>query len=174
MSGEWTLESSKCFLTNSAYRFLDRNAAVDHGFSLEVLVALKQLWLCKVPSHGRIFLIGFLQSLIFLKEVSSRFLRIFTVLFAITALRTQNICLYLVPSHKICGESIWVGGSLRCATSFACCTFYSTPGLFSGRKKKKRGSFIWHALIWSLWLERNAVIFKEEPHDLIKIFDLVI
>lgn len=48
---EWSLESSKCFWTKSAYSFLVRKAAIAHGFSMEVLGAIKHLWKCKVPSN---------------------------------------------------------------------------------------------------------------------------
>lgn len=47
-------------------------------------------------------------------------------------------------------------------------------GLFMGKNRKKRGSYIWHAVIWTLWNERNASIFSNQPIDFLRIVHLII
>lgn len=45
--------------------------------------------------------------------------------------------------------------------------------LFIGKKGRIRGLVAWHVVVWSLWLERNAVIFQNAKFDLLRIVDLI-
>lgn len=46
-------------------------------------------------------------------------------------------------------------------------------GMLKGKEMKLRGMAIWHAVIWTIWLERNDVIFNNNKPDLIRMLDLV-
>lgn len=46
-------------------------------------------------------------------------------------------------------------------------------GLFGGMKRKKRGMVVWHSLIWSIWLDRNALIFKNEQFKMGRLIESI-
>lgn len=46
-------------------------------------------------------------------------------------------------------------------------------GLFKGENRKSRGLLIWLAAIWSIWLERNEVVFNKKKTDVLGPLDLV-
>lgn len=52
--------------------------------------------------------------------------------------------------------------------------FIQHRGLFSSRKNSKRGGFIWHAVIWTLWTKRNEVIFNNQNVDYQRMFDIIV
>lgn len=46
-------------------------------------------------------------------------------------------------------------------------------GLFKGKEKKNRGMAIWHAVVWTVWLERNDAIFNNRKTDTLRMLELV-
>lgn len=46
-------------------------------------------------------------------------------------------------------------------------------GLFVGKKVKRRGLVLWHTLVWTLWLERNAILFNIGKFDVGRILELI-
>lgn len=46
-------------------------------------------------------------------------------------------------------------------------------GLLKKKKGRKRGGIIWLAVMWSMWIERNAIIFKGYEPDFTRMLDLI-
>lgn len=42
-----------------------------------------------------------------------------------------------------------------------------------GGKMKKRGLVLWHSVVWTLWLERNVILFNNGKFDVGRIVELI-
>lgn len=51
--------------------------------------------------------------------------------------------------------------------------FLSHRGLFKWKNRKSRGLLIWLAVVWSIWLERNEIVFNNSKTDVLRLLDLV-
>lgn len=51
--------------------------------------------------------------------------------------------------------------------------FQQHRGLFKGKTRKARGMIIWIAVIWTILLQRNDIIFNDKRPDLIRMIDLI-
>jgi hypothetical protein len=66
----------------------------------------------------------------------------------------------------------WLG--FQCATGSTLeGWFLQFRDLLFGKGMKRKGMVIWHATVWSIWLCRNAAIFKEEEVNINHTADLV-
>lgn len=51
--------------------------------------------------------------------------------------------------------------------------YWLHKGFFKKKKGNRRGLVVWHAVIWTIWLERNAAIFSTNSFDLLRMPDLI-
>lgn len=54
---------------------------------------------------------------------------------------------------------------LRYGNGYIAVHYLAHRGLFKRKKQKKVRTLLWHCTVWSLWLQRNACIFKNSPID---------
>lgn len=46
-------------------------------------------------------------------------------------------------------------------------------GLFVGRRLKQRGYLLWNIVVWTIWIQRNEIIFKNSSFDFMRIMDII-
>lgn len=46
-------------------------------------------------------------------------------------------------------------------------------GHFGSKKGRKRGVVVWHVVVWSLWVERNDIIFNHGHENLGSLLELI-
>ena len=51
-----------------------------------------------------------------------------------------------------------------------CCLFYQWEGVPLGTFQKKVWMVIFFAVLWTIWLQRNSVVFNDVPVDASKLF----
>lgn len=176
---EWVWDGSRSFNTKSAYTWLQQFCQNQETGGKQEAVILKHFWKIKAPPKVLAFSWRVMKYRIPTKS----------------NLQKRNIIL----DHELvrCGlcevgvESVdhlfiqcnfaysvwmefygWLGLSVLLPDTIND-LYIQHKGLFRGKKVRKRGLVLWHTVVWTLWLERNTIIFNNGKFEMGRIMELI-
>lgn len=175
----WSLDTFGIYSTNSAYKHLEKQDLELQNQPLTDLEVYKLLWKSKIPSKVLAFTWQLFKGRL---PTKMNLLRRGVLL----ALEEQR-CVFCNRSAEnedhlfvSCDFSfeLWnrVYGWMNCYGAQPGSIqqhFLQHRGMVKGKERKHKVVFIWHAVVWTIWLERNGAIFNKNKSDLVRVIDLV-